>query len=222
MKSINTIPGHAEKGITLIELVLAVTVIVILMAVIIPRALRTNTEAKYVGVRQAAAEISRWGMDWSVRNLESQPYDATCNLNDYVETLLGYVGDTEDTNWTKPENADGANIDLTQTCREGADDNGITYTVSDMIPPESQPRNPFNGLSYFNTSGGNDGSRAQPGLLFLARHIDDDDMNHYYFIYTGTDSNTADDWHAGMGQGTEPGFAQLRNGIFMTRQIQRP
>ena len=210
MRIIKLISCRSDKGITLIEIVLAVTVISILAAVIVPRALRANVEAKYVGVRQAAAEIGRWGMDWATRNLESQPYSATCNLNDYVATLAGYVGDINGTNWTKPEGAANVNIDLTGICRPANE--GITFTVSDMIPPESHPRNPFNGLSYFNTSGANDGNTFHAGLLFLdffAEQEGGDTFNNYYFVYTGTDSETTSEWHAGMSQG---GAAGLKTG----------
>ena len=217
MKNSYNISVGSEKGITLIEIVLAVTVIVILMAVIVPRALRTNVEAKYVGVRQAAQEIGRWGMDWATRNLESQPYEATCNLNDYITTLEGYVGNTTETNWIE------VNEDLTEggRCRSEPDENGenypVNYSVADIVPIDSQPLNPFNGLSYFNIEGGNNGSRLQAGLLYLAS-VDVDGVNHYYFVYTGTDSNSVDEWHAGMGQGTEPDYANLRNGVLMTSQ----
>ncbi len=208
----------SKAGFSLIEMVLVGVVVSILIAVIVPRAIRANVDAKYVGVRQAAAEIGRWGMEWSTRNLEAQALGATCNLNDYVATLAGYVGDSSPTgpNWIVVRQS------LDPGCRNGT--GAINHSVADLIPPDSQPRNPFNGLSYFNTGGGNDGTRRQAGLLYLGYHVETaagtPDMVHYYFVYTGTDSTGPSDWHAGMGSGLNPfnGLAHLRNGVFMARQ----
>ncbi len=212
MKTKILLHDSPNSGFTLIEVILAVVVIGIMIAIIVPRAQRANVDAKYAGVRQAAAEIGRWGMDWATRNLESQEVDASCNLDNYVATLVGYVGDTDDPNWI------AVNDPLTDigSCRFGT--SGINYSVADIIPPDSQPRNPFNALSYFNTNGGNDGSRPQAGLLYLAV-VDHDGANHYYFVYTGTDSEDGDQWHAGMGQGSSLTYAEVRNGIFMARQV---
>ncbi|RZB36055.1 MAG: hypothetical protein SRB2_02560 [Desulfobacteraceae bacterium Eth-SRB2] len=219
MENRRNIAEHSEKGFTFIEIVLAVVVIGILIAIIVPRMQRANVDAKYVGVRQAAAEIGRWGMDWATRNLESQlpdtpehPVAINCNLNNYVKTLAGYVGNINNTNWIN------VNDNLEGTCR--AEDHGITYSVAAMMPPDSQPRNPFNGASYFNTGGANSGDNVQAGLLYLGV-VDYNQANHYYFVYTGTGSNAVNDWYAGMGEGENPDleYAELRNGIFMTRQV---
>lgn len=216
MENMQTIAERSDKGFTLIEIIFAVVVIAILTAIIVPRMLRANVDAKYVGVRQAAAEIGRWGMDWATRNLESQDYTASCNLNDYVDTLRGYVGDVSTPNWTRDPEQLLANDDLTGTCRPAG--TGVNNVVADIIPSESQPRNPFNGASYFNTRGANSGDNVQAGLLYLGV-VDQDGANHYYFVYTGTDSYEATQFHAGMGELPDLTYAELRNGIFMTRQV---
>jgi prepilin-type N-terminal cleavage/methylation domain-containing protein len=213
------IHNRSKAGFTLIEVTLAVVIISILIAVIVPRALRANVDAKYAGVRQAAAEIGPWGNDWATRNLEAQTTDAFCNLNDYIETLQGYVGNTTGPNWVS---LTGANIDLNTGCRNNT--GGIGYTVDKLIPSGSQPRNPFNGASYFNVSGANDNSRIQAGILYLGFYVEQSngiDLNNYYFVYTGTDSTSVSQWHAGMGTGTPPSEAGLRNGVFMARQAVR-
>ena len=121
-------------------------------------------------------------------------------MNHYVATLSGYIGDqTVANNWT-------GTVAAKPTCRNDV----FNYTVDNIMPQEKQPRNPFNGLSYFKQK--NDGNTAQSGLLYLGKQTDSG-YEHYYFIYTGTDSPTATDWHAGMGLS----LAELRNGIFMTR-----
>lgn len=204
----------SKKGFTLIEIILAVVVIGILIAIIVPRAQRANVSAKYAGVRQAAAEIGRWGMDWATRNLESQDPNATCTLDGYLATLVGYVGNSNASNWIN------VNEDLTGAgeCRETT--SGINYSVADILPPESQPRNPFNGVSYFssNPNNPNSGTQATAGLLYLGVVLNNG-ANYYYFVYSGTDANAVDDWHAGMGDDTNFTYAELRNGIFMARQV---
>lgn len=207
-----------SKGFTLLELTLVTIIIGILLAVVVPRALRANVEAKYAVVRQSASEVASWGMEWAQRNLDSQDSAAICNMDGYVATLAGYVGDGNATNWIN------VNDDLTASCRVGTDP--ITYSVSDIIAVDNHPRNPFNGLSYFNVNGGNDDSELQSGLLYLGFYTETDpagnDINHYYFVYTGTDSQNASQWHAGMGEGINPfaALAGLRNGIFMARLAQ--
>jgi len=160
-------------------------------------------EAKYGLLRQAATELGSWGMTWAERNLEAQSETIDCNLNIYVSTLVGYTGNSI-TNWVGTNNV---------ACPSSGTTN-ITGSVSSIMPPEKQPRNPFNGASYFNTQ--NSGASLQSGLLYLGSIAEEEGYNNYYFIYTGTDSTASNDWHAGMGSAD---LAHLRNGIFMARLL---
>ncbi len=202
-----------QKGFTLLEVLLVTGIVLVLVAVIVPQAIRINTASKYNLVQQAAAEIGKWGLEWGERNLENQDAEDTCVLNDYIETLSNvYVGDTSEGNWI--------NVNTNPDCRTSGD---ILYSVADMVDPARQPRNPFNGVSYFSANGGNDGDTAVAGLLYLALYDQDTTSpptHHYYFVYTGTDSQSEDDWYAGMGNGTPPDIENMKNGVYMTRLVQ--
>lgn len=205
---------HNRQGFTLLEIVLVTGIIVILLATIVPQAIRINNSAKYSLVQQAAAEIGKWGLEWGERNLESQGTADTCVLNDYINTLgNNYVGDSANGNWV---NINDGNIGGCRT--SGA----VQYSVAAMIDPGKQPRNPFNGVSYFSPNGVNGGGRLSAGLLYLARFTEAlaPPAHHYYFVFTGTASANATNWHAGMGTGTPPPYANMRNGVYMTRLVQ--
>ena len=202
---------RSQSGFTLVELLLVTVIVGIIIAVIVPRAWRANIEAKYGLLRQAATELVSWGTTWAERNQESQGEGDSCVLNDYVDTLVGYTGNNVNTNWV------AVTDNLISGCRS-ASGTGIASSVADIMPQEKQPRNPFNGLSYLNQA--NNGSSLQSGLLYLAKPtlVDSNGYWNYYFVYTGTDSTSVTDWHAGMGTGGHPPpLANLRNGIFMAR-----
>jgi len=211
MKVSCTHHNRFEEGFTLIEVILTLVLIGTLIGIILPRAQRARMDAKYIGVRQAGVEVGRWGMDWATRNLESQDPGASCNLNNYVATLEGYVGDVGTPNWTRPKEQLLANEPLTTACNR---DPGLNNVVADLIPAGSQPINPFNGASYFATGGANDGSKGTPGQLYLGWVLFEN-AYHYYLVYSGT----GDKWYAGMGDDTIFTYAELRNGIFMARLV---
>jgi len=198
--------SNDAKGFTLIEIMLVVVILGAMLAVVVPRALRANIDTKYNLTRQMAAELGKWGLTWAERNLEAQSEDDTCNLDDYVATLLGWTGQgTTDNNWAGTANDPG--------CYDTPSD--TPNTVEQIMPPENQPRNPFNNASYFISS--NDGAVSYaPGQLSLQRVVvaGTPNINHYYFLFLGTDSNGAADWHAGMGTAS---LNELRNGVFMAR-----
>jgi prepilin-type N-terminal cleavage/methylation domain-containing protein len=215
----------SRAGFTIIELLLVIVIIGTILAVIIPRAWRANIEAKYGLVQQAATELGSWGMTWAERNLESQDESFTCNVQSYVNTLLGFTGGERQSgtlnNWAGLPTLFGGLL----PCRGG---NNVTYTVADIMSPIKQPRNPFTGISYFNPGSNGFGTNWAPGQLYLARGTvsgaPGGQTFDYYFVYHGTDSTGSLDWHAGMGSGG-PFFGSsqlgnLRNGIFMARLIQ--
>lgn len=191
---------------------LVIAIIGVMVAVVVPRALRANVDTKYNMVRQTAAEIGKWGLTWAERNLKIQDEADTSDLNDYVGTLVGYTGDSAGTNWVSAA--------VAVPNRTGLPPNG----VFEIMPQEKQPKNAFNGVSYFEAT--HDGNTVTPGLLYLAtlsETVGGTTYDHYYFLYMGTESTAAAEWHAGMGSGTtSPGLTMnnLRNGVFMARLAQ--
>lgn len=201
-----------NRGFTLLELILVLGIAGILLVVILPRAWRARSDAQYNLIRQAAVELGNWGTEWSTRNLEAQTEDDTCQHNDYLDSLVGYVGGRRTgslhNNWFGTVNAMTAG-----SCRDAG--NPVTFTVARIMPGENQPRNPFTGLAYLHAA--HDGSKTEPGLLYLAAATDSEGFNNYYFVFTGADAVSASDWHAGMGDGVPPTYAGLRNGVFVSR-----
>jgi prepilin-type N-terminal cleavage/methylation domain-containing protein len=197
-----------KKGFSLLEILVVLGIVGILFAIIIPRAWRARIDTNYSLIRQAAAELGKWGMEWTERNLESQDEADTCTVNDYLSTLIGYTGGKDggtNNNWF------GTTSKPVSNCRAAA----MTFTVADIMPQDNQPRNPFTGLNYLHRS--HDGSKVEPGLLYLAMRPDSDGFNNYHLLFTGVEPTSATDWHAGMGDGLPLSFAELRNGVFVAR-----
>ncbi len=199
-------------GFTLIEILMVVVIIGVMLAVIVPRGWRANVDAKYNMVRQQAAEIGKWGVMWGERNLKVQPDGAayTSDLADYVDTLQGYTGNNTNTNWVSAA-VNVANRGSTGGTRP-------LQGVYEIISKERIPKNPFSGVSYFDAV--HQGGSAIPGLLNLAKvaeTVSGTTYDNYYFVFLGTDSANATDWHAGMGTGN---LNTLRNGVFVARLAQ--
>ncbi len=198
----------SKQGFSLLEILLVMGIVGLLFAVILPRAWRARSDANYTLIRQAAVELGSWGLEWVERNLAAKGEADTCTLDDYVATLVGYTGgkDTDThNNWF------GTTSTPAPGCRVAA----IDFTVADIMPQEKQVRNPFTGLAYLH--GGHDGSKAEPGLLYLAVLTDGDGYNNYSFVFTGAEAINATDWYGGMGDGLPVSFAGLRNGVFVSR-----
>jgi len=191
----------------LVEILLVSAIIAVMLAVIIPRALRANVDTKFSTVRQVAAEVAKWGMTWADRNLQTQHEDATCTLIDYVNTLNGvFTGNqSASSNW-----AGAVNPMTGAGCRVAPD--AVAFTVQD-ISPEADLRNPFNGFSYF--SNGNNGAiTPYAGQLRLASGAEGV-FTVYYLLYIGSEATSSTDWYGNMSHnGT---LDQLRAGVFMGR-----
>jgi len=209
----NSVLNSKSRGFSLLEILLVLGIAGILFAVILPRAWRARSDAGYNLIRQAAVELGSWGLEWSERSLTAQDEDDTCVLNHYVDSLVGYTGGKRTA--AIPNNWFGTLNTLVPGCRSNGSANPVTFGVAEIMDQENQPRNPFTGLAYLHTA--HDGSRPEPGLLYLASLLDSDGLNNYYFVFTGAEATSASDWHAGMGDGIPPTFEGLRNGVFVAR-----
>jgi prepilin-type N-terminal cleavage/methylation domain-containing protein len=200
---------NKNKGFSLLEVLVVLGIAGLLFAVILPRAWRARIDTNHSLVRQAAANLGNWGLEWAERNLAAQDESDTCTMDDYLDSLIGYIGGLDAT--SNQNNWFGTVDPMTAGCRSSA----VAFTVAEIMPQENQPRNPFNGLNYLHQA--HNGSAVQPGLLYFAMVADSDGFNNYHFIFTGDDTTSTTDWFAGMGDGLPPSFAELKNGVFVSR-----
>ncbi len=206
-----------NKGFTLIELLLVVGIIGVLLAVIIPKAIRANINAKYGIVEKNASELKSYAVQWAEKSIRAQDEaNSVATLADYYASLAGADGvdagagqqwiattDSEN-NWNLGTPAD-ANVNnfIDIVGRAQITDGGIEGppyppedTVEHIIPPEKNITNPFNGSSIFR-SPNDPATQNKPvtGALALGFAEEPEDSGSYYyfaFAYQGTDSTQYD------------------------------
>ena len=221
-----------EKGFTLIEILLVVTIIGIMLAVIVPRAWRANIDSKYGLVRQNCSELAAFGHEWAEQQLQAQSEEySTATLDSYLITLVGltdfansaaWVANQTTSNWNKTgwaatpiEVAGRRMVSATEA------DRTPEASVENVVPPEKIPRNPFNNVSVFAATN-NPTANVITGAIACGGISEGDapDEWHYYaFLFQGTDctviaTDNEDTYHAGQAPDTIEG---LRNGVFFAR-----
>lgn len=218
-----------ERGFTLIELLLVVMVIGFMLAIIVPRGMRANTDAKYNLVRQNASELASHANEWIEQQIIAQDENSTATRAAYLTTLvetaaLGaqWVATDDANNWNKQTGL----VNIVGRRMDGAGPVAPENSVEEIIEPAKIPRNPFNGGSIF-LAGPNDPENSAsviPGALACAYSDDDSttgSFNYYAFVFQGTDSTaggiaTTADYHAGQGVGIT-NLAGVREGVFFTK-----
>jgi type II secretory pathway pseudopilin PulG len=222
----------------LIELLLVVLVIGFMLAVIVPRGLRANTDAKYNLVRQNATELAAYANDWIEQQILAQNENSVATRAEYLDTL---VNGADGAQWVATDDTNNWNDQTGLTIVTGRymGDDGAGNPSTTSIPPENSveeiiepakiPRNPFNGGSVF-IDVPNDPEEASeiiPGAIACAVAPDlstGGAFDYYAFVFLGTDSadtgagpyaaETAD-FHAGQASGAS--LAGVREGVFFTK-----
>ena len=194
---------HSRQGFTLIEMLLVVALMGVMLAVVLPRAVRANNEAKFSQVRQYATEIASYTMQWAQSKTSSQPEDGPYTAKHFLM------------NHPDPELAGFATQPLVYQYTGSDNFNG----VEKIIPSETMPKNPFNEVSYFSKV--NDDTKApspKPGLLYLVTGLDSvgqgKDYRYFYFLFTFGESKGQPQWYGGIDHKNSD---DIRNGVFVTR-----
>ena len=228
-----------NNGFTLIELLLVVGIIGVLLAVVIPRAIRSNVNAKYGIVDKNCAELKSYAVQWAEKSIRAQDeQNSTATLGDYYASLTGqaagltggflqqWIATSANNNWNmgNPPVPGGATIMIAGRQMQGAAA-APEDTVEDIIPPEKSIRNPFNSVSVFRNP--NDpATQGNPvtgaiALGFQQENVASGAFYYFAFAYQGTDSTTmgiqgtdGTSFHAGSGLSDIPA---LRNGQLFAR-----
>jgi len=191
-----------SRGFTLIELLLVLTIIGLMMAIIVPRAMRAQTDSKFNLVRQYGSEMAGYIITWAENQTRAQRENMNFTLRDFLY-----------------DDIDKAEIGISSKKLvdkyTGNDDyNG----VETLVPPEKLPRNPFNKASYFNRA--NDDTEIpskKVGLLYLAASHDprDEEYLNFYLLFTSTGEDAEGNrWYGGMSH-LDPDM--IRQGAFVAR-----
>ena len=193
---------QVKRGFTLIELLLVLAIIGLMMAVIIPRAMRAQTDSKFNLVRQNGSEIAGYVMAWAETQTRAQRENMNFTLRDF---LYDDIDQGE---------AGFASKKLVDKYTGNDDYNGVER----MVSPGRTPKNPFNEASYFNRA--NDDTEVpskKPGLLYLASRPDPQDREYlnFYFLFTSTGADDQGNrWYGGMNHLEDD---MVRRGVFVAR-----
>jgi len=193
-----------SQGFTLIEILLVVVIMGIMLAVIVPRAWRANIDTKYGLIRQNCNELASFGRAWAEEMIIAQDETSPAVIEDYLDTLINAWLPDDNLNWR------GTIQDVANRTP-----NPPEAVVEDLVPPEKQPRNPFNGASVFALANDPFGQgHVVPGAIAAFKTNDTSGPqleglrngvffhygSHYAFLYAGTDSTLAPGnyFHAGQ------------------------
>lgn len=206
-----------SKGFTLIELLLVVGIIGVLLAVVIPKAIRARIDSKYTIVVKNAAELKSYAVQWAEKSIRAQDEQTSvATLADYYASLTGqatgiaagngqaWIATADANNWNIGTPTDRAatnfvNINGRAQVTAGGVVGPPTIpedTVEHLIPPEKAIVNPFNGASIFRSPNDPpnkpDGAGPVTGALalgFLQEPVAVGGYYYFAFAFQGTDSD---------------------------------
>ena len=194
------------SGFTLIEFLLVIVLFGTILSVILPRAQRAAREAKFSMVRQYAAEMASYSIQYAQNQTAAQREDSPYTTRDF---LMGEVD---------PAVAGLKSPSLVNSYTGSDHYNGVER----LAPPEKLPTNPFNEVSYFSKV--NDDQEEtpspKPGLLYMATAQDplsNGAYRNFYFIYTGFPGAFSGGKGVWYGQMDHKSADSIRRGIFITR-----
>ncbi|SDU49817.1 pilus assembly FimT family protein [Desulfobacula phenolica] len=201
---------NSQTGFTLIEVMVVVFIVGLILAMVLPRAMRASVDTKYQLVRQGATEIAAWANEWARREITLQPETAVSTLNDYMQTL----GDSGSVDWiAASDNTSNWQGTPEKIPTRGSAPNDVpSTTVKDIMPQDKVIKNPFNGLYMFSGNNLPSGTNIFPGALGCA-YVADGVYNYYALIFQGTDATSVTDFYANMGTSLEG----LRSGVYINR-----
>jgi len=208
-----------SKGFTLIELLLVVGIIGVLLAIIIPKAIRARIDTKYGIVANNAAELKSYAVQWAEKSIRAQDeQNSTSTLADYYASLTGqangiaggpsqaWIATANANNWNmgNPAPAPAATNFLNIQGRTQVTAGGLVGpptlpedSVEHLIPPEKAIKNPFNGASIFrspndppNKPGGAGPVTGALAMGFIQEPVALGGYYYFAFAFQGTDSNT--------------------------------
>jgi len=191
------------RGFTLIELLLVLTIIGLMMALIVPRAMRAQTDSKFSLVRQYGSEMAGYIMTWAETQAHAQRENMNFTLKDflYEDIAAGEIGFTSKK--------------LVDKYTGNDDYNG----VESIVAADKMPRNPFNEASYFNeVNNDNEVPSNKAGLLYLAARPDplNREYLNFYLLFSATaaDEKEGNRWYGDMSHEDDD---KIRKGVFVAR-----
>ena len=227
---------NKRNGFTLIEILLVVVIIGIMLAVIVPRAWRANTDAKYNILRQHSTEIASFGIQWCEDQLRSQDDDSPGSLADYLSYLCGTQGGASSLfsfgdvvgqfifyQSSYPSFSYG-NYSLGYRLVNGTSPQPPSGAAADLVPKEKVLRNPFTGQNALSP-----GQENSPGAMaFFGAQEGDSDYIYCTVLFRAVDMQleaptsgarpaTSADFYAIGPPGTVPNTTNYRAGVFAAR-----
>jgi prepilin-type N-terminal cleavage/methylation domain-containing protein len=236
--------ANNSNGFTLIEVLLVAVIIGILLAVIVPRAIRARVDSKYGLIKQNCSELASYAAQWAEKGIRaSDDSQSTATFADYYASLVGQsqaapaggqqwvASDTPDTNWSlggtvpNPIPAISGRVAVTGRVDGAGNPDAVPEdVVEQMVPPEKSMVNPFNGTNIFRqtndpVSNGNTPVTGAVALGYLQTAAAQGQFYYFAFGFIGTDNTTAEltantTFHGGQDLTTIQG---LKNGPFMAQ-----